>query len=94
MTFLDMKTHHKDDGSIKITIYRKPAHMDQFLLWTSGHPTAHRLSVVRTFNEQAGIITKEEDRQEGEKHIQHALTLPIAQMGHEQRKTASQKQRK
>ncbi len=93
MTFLDMKIHHKDDSKIKITGYRKPTHTDQYLLWISEHPTAHKLSVVRSFYEWASIITEEEGRQEEEKtHRACTHTLPIAQMCHEQRK--SQKQRK
>lgn len=75
IAFLDMKIHHGDDGSIKISVYRKPTHMDQYLLWTSEHPTAHKISVVRTLYERASIITEEEHRQEEGKHIQRALTL-------------------
>ncbi len=72
-----MKIHHKDDGSIKITVYRKPTHTDQYLLWISEHPTAHKLSVVRAFYEWTSIITEEEDRQEEEKtHRACTHTLP------------------
>lgn len=76
--FQDMKIHCRDDGSIKMTAYRKPTHTQptyQYLLWTSEYPTAHKVSVVRTLSERASIITEEEDRQEEEKHIQHALVL-------------------
>lgn len=38
ISFLDMNIHHREDGSIKITVYRKPTHTDQNLLWTSEHP--------------------------------------------------------
>lgn len=48
VTFLNMNIHHRDDGSIKITVYRKLTHADQHILWTSEHPTAHKISVVRT----------------------------------------------
>ncbi len=70
-----MNIHHREDSSIKTTVYRKPSHTDQYLLWTSEHPTAHKLSVIRTLYERATTITEEKDRQEEEKHIQHALTL-------------------
>lgn len=90
--FLDMKIHRRDDGSIKMTAYRKPTHADRYLLWTSEHPTAHKVSVVRTLSERAGIKTEEEDRQEEEKHIQRSL--PISEMGHKRRKAKSQKKGK
>ncbi len=70
-----MNIHHREDGSIKTTVYRKPTYTDQYLLWTSEHPTAHKLSVIRTLYERATTIAEEKDRQEEEKHIQHALTL-------------------
>lgn len=69
--FLDIKIHHGDDGSIKN--HRKPAHTDQYPLWTLEHPTAHKISVVRILYERASIITEEEHRLEEEK--QRALTL-------------------
>lgn len=59
----------------KITVYRKLTHTDQYLLWTSEHPTAHNHSVVRTLYQQANNITEDKDRQEEERHIEHALTL-------------------
>ena len=57
IAFLDIKIHYTIEGDIKIKIYRKPTHTDQYLLWTSEHPTAHKLSVVRTLHERATIIT-------------------------------------
>ena len=73
IAFLDMKIHHNEDGSIKIQVYRKPTHTDQYLLWTSEHPTAHKLSVVRTLFDRTSMITDEQDREEEEKHIKQAL---------------------
>lgn len=73
IAFLDMKIHHGEDGSIKIKVYRKPTHTDQYLLWSSEHPTAHKLSVVRTLFYRASIITDTQDREEEEKHIKQAL---------------------
>uniref|UniRef100_A0A1A8L603 Helix-turn-helix domain-containing protein n=1 Tax=Nothobranchius pienaari TaxID=704102 RepID=A0A1A8L603_9TELE len=75
MAFLDMNIHHTDDGSIKITIYRKPTHTDQYLLWTSEHPTAHKLSVFRPVYERTSFITDETDRKQEEEHIKQALSL-------------------
>ncbi|XP_048120771.1 uncharacterized protein LOC125308359 [Alosa alosa] len=68
-----MKIHHIEDGSIKIKIYRKPTHTDQYLLWASEHPTAHKLSVVRTLYDRTKVITDNHDREEEENHIKQAL---------------------
>lgn len=72
IAFLDMKIHHIEDGSVKIQIYRKPAHTDQYLLWTSEHPTTHKLSVICTLYDRTSIITDNHDKEE-EKHTKQAL---------------------
>ena len=73
IAFLDLKIHHNEDGSIKLKIHRKPTHTDQYLLWTSEHPTEHKLSVVRTLYHRATIVTDTQDRAEEEAHIHNAL---------------------
>ena len=45
---LDTNTVRKEDGSLKVTIYQKPTHTDQYLSVQSNHPLVYRLSVVRT----------------------------------------------
>uniref|UniRef100_A0A1A8QXM9 Helix-turn-helix domain-containing protein n=1 Tax=Nothobranchius rachovii TaxID=451742 RepID=A0A1A8QXM9_9TELE len=95
MAFLDMNIHHTDDGSIKITIYRKTTHTDQYLLWTSEHPTAHKLSVVRPVYERTSFITDETDRKQEEEHIKQALSLcQYPKWAIEKRKTTSQRKYK
>lgn len=61
--------HHRQDGNIKIPVYRKPPHTKQYLLCTE-----HKLSVTGTLYEQATIIKEGQDKQEEEKRIQHTLT--------------------
>ena len=73
IAFLDMKIQHIEDGSIRIKIYRKPTHTDQYLLWSSEHPTAHKLSVVRTLFDRASIVSDPQDKEKEEKHIRQAL---------------------
>lgn len=34
IAFLDINITHTDDGDIKVKMYRKPTHTDQYLLWT------------------------------------------------------------
>ena len=44
---LNTLTHKKPDGSIKVTIFRKPTHTDQYLDMDSHHPQQHKLGVIR-----------------------------------------------
>ena len=73
IAFLDLKIHHTIEGDIKIKIYRTSMHTDQYLLWTSEHPIAHKLSVVRALHERAALTTDPKDRAQKEQHIQNAL---------------------
>ena len=59
--FLDLCIHILDDGSMKITIYMKPTHTDQYLNFKSRHPLTHKHSVVLTltYKEQQYVTTVE-----------------------------------
>ena len=72
--FMDLCTHILDDGSMKITIYMKPTHTDQYLNFKSNHPLTHKRSVVRTltYREQQ-YFTTAEDRKSQLAHVHNAL---------------------
>ena len=48
IAFLDTKVIRKPDGSIKLDIYRKPTHTNQYLQLSSHHPLHQKLGVIRT----------------------------------------------
>ena len=76
LVFLNVKVHHIDDGSIKLSIYKKPMHTDQYLLWSSEHPTVHKMSVIRSLMDRAHtVITDEEEIKKEEQHIKQALKM-------------------
>ena len=51
--FLDVSIMHNDDGSLSTKVYRKPTHTDQYLQFSSHHPTAHKRAVVSTLLKRA-----------------------------------------
>ena len=73
-TFMDLCNHILDDGSMKITIYMKPTHTDQYLNFKSHHPLTHKRSVVHTltYREQQ-YFTTAEDRKSQLAHVHNAL---------------------
>ena len=73
--FLDTLIVRKPDGSVKLLVYRKSTHTDQYLNFHSHHPIYHKLGVVRTLMDRCeSLVTEDQDKVNEEKHIQQALT--------------------
>jgi len=64
----------KEDGNVKLLVYRKKTHTDQYLNFMSHHPLHQKLGVIRTLlNRCENVVTEEEDRKQEEEHITSAL---------------------
>ena len=75
LPFLDSLSCVQDDGSLRVKVYRKATHTDQYLNFTSCHPTEHKLSVIRTlYNRAISVVTHAEDQETELDHIDSALT--------------------
>ena len=76
IAFLDTLLERKEDGSVKVKVYRKKTHTNQYLAFDSHHPLHQKLGVPRTLlNRCEEIVTEEEDRKEERNTIKNALNI-------------------
>ena len=65
---------HQADGSVKVSVYIKPTHTDQYLAFESHHRLEHKLSVIRTlFHRADTVVTDPEDQQSEKEYVKTAL---------------------
>ena len=63
------------DGTLSITVYRKPTHTDQYLQWDSHHHLSAKFSVIHTLSHRASTVcSKPEWLQQEKGHLRKALT--------------------
>ena len=73
--FLDTIVKPEVDGSLSITVYRKPTHRDQYLQWDSHHHLSAKFSVIHTLSHRAKMVcSKPELLQQEKDHLRKALT--------------------
>ena len=73
--FLDTIVKPEADGTLSITVYRKPKHTDQYLQWDSHHHLSAKFSVIQTLSHRASTVcSKHELLQQEKDHLRKALT--------------------
>ena len=73
--FLDTIVKPEADGSLSITVYRKPTHTGQYLQWDSHHHLSAKFSVIHTLSHRAqAVCSKSELLQQEKDHLRKALT--------------------
>ena len=73
--FLDTIVKPEADGTLSITVYRKPTHTDQYLQWDSHHHLSAKFSVIHTLSHRASTVcSKPELLQKEKDHLRKALT--------------------
>ena len=73
--FLDAIVKPEADGTLSITVYRKPTHTDQYMQWDSHHHLSAKFSVIHTLSHRASTVcSKPELLQQEKDHLSKALT--------------------
>ena len=73
--FLDTIVKPEVDGSLSITVYRKPTHTDQYLQWDSHHNLSAKFSVINTLSHRAQTVCINPELLKQEKeHLRKDLT--------------------
>ena len=73
--FLDTIVKPGVDGSLSISVYRKPTHTDQYLQWDSHHHLSAMFSVILTLSHRASTVCSNPELLQKEKdHLRNALT--------------------
>ena len=74
LAFLDTEINITEDRGVKIKVYKKPTHTDQYLMYESNHHIGQKLGIISTLRHRVEtIVTTEEDRKEEEEGIKNAL---------------------
>ena len=74
MPFLDTLIVKRDDGSVKLLVYRKSTHTDQYLNFKSHHPLHQKFGVARILLDKSKqIVTEDTDKAASESTIKKAL---------------------
>ena len=73
--FLDTTFKPEADGTLSITVYRKPTHTDQYLQWDSHHHLSAKCSDIHTLSHRASTVCRKPELLQQEKdHLRKALT--------------------
>ena len=72
--FFDTLLVRKESGEVKLLIFRKNTHTDQYLNFSSHHPLHQKMGVIRTLLDRQTLVTEEEDKRKTREHIKEALT--------------------
>ena len=75
LPFLDTLVTPQADFTLSTSVYRKPAHTNQYLQWDSHHAISAKYTVISTlFHRAKEICSTKQQLEEEQEHIQQALS--------------------
>ena len=72
--FLDTTVKPEADGTLSITLYRKPIHTGQYLQWDSHHHLSATFSVIHTLSHRATTVCRKPELLQQEKDHSERLS--------------------
>ena len=73
-SFLETLIVRKSNGSLKLLVYRKKTHTDQYLNFQSQHPLHQKLGVIRTLMDRMeNVVTEDQDKCDEEIKIREVM---------------------
>ena len=76
--FLDTIVKPEADGTLSVTLYRKPTHTDQYLQWDSHHHLSAKFSDIHTLSQRAKTVCRKPELFQQEKDHSHQRLSPNA----------------
>ena len=74
IAFLDTSVYGEPDGHLTTSVYRKPAHTDQYLAYDSHHPQSAKRGIVKCLYDRAKrLVTKPSVVAGEKKHLSSVL---------------------
>ena len=74
LAMLDTELNVKEDGHLKIKIYRKPTHTDQYLMFDSNHHISQKLGIISTMKHRINtLITEDDDKKVEEERMKASM---------------------
>ena len=56
LAFLDIQLSGSDDGTVNTSVCCKATHTDQYLVFESHHPVAHKVAVMKTLRRSRSFV--------------------------------------
>ena len=78
ITSLDSLVTREPDGKLHTSVYRKPTHTDQYLMYDTHHPQSVKRGIVKCLHDRAERIITKPQEQPRRRNINPQFLLPMA----------------